>query len=244
MLIDYLRDRYPDRVEEFLAGRRSLDARHHRVYLGDVVNHEILSEVETYRFLRSLPRVMSQADIFARFREHGESFQAGIQQANEPQGGYHVRDASAFGFSEAARSKHAATLLTAGDVEGFAKMMNVSQLGDRVGKVTDPAYRRLKFLEDDALVAMEQNRFALREIAGDYHVSTDNIDRMVSISLGCPGVLGARLSGAGLGGMLIVLGREGFHETLDPLLERRYYQPLGKEFRKFRIVPSEGARFH
>jgi galactokinase len=56
-------------------------------------------------------------------------------------------------------------------------------------------------------------------------------------------VLGARLSGAGLGGAVIVLGREGFSETLDPILLRDYYEPLRKEFRKIRILPSQGAGF-
>jgi galactokinase len=53
--------------------------------------------------------------------------------------------------------------------------------------------------------------------------------------------MAARLSGAGLGGMVIVLGREGFAETLDPILQREYYEPLGKEFHRIRIVPSPGA---
>jgi galactokinase len=57
-------------------------------------------------------------------------------------------------------------------------------------------------------------------------------------------VLGARLSGAGLGGAVIVLGREGFAERLDPLLQRDYYAPLGKPFRSIRIVPSQGAGFY
>jgi galactokinase len=91
---------------------------------------------------------------------------------------------------------------------------------------------------------MKQEGLALRRIAGDYHVSTANVDRMVSICLGCPGVLAARLSGAGLGGMLIVLGEEGFDEILDPILHREYYEPLKKEFQKIRIVPSEGAGFY
>ncbi|MFH1921507.1 MAG: galactokinase family protein [Planctomycetota bacterium] len=241
MLTDFAEERHPARLEELLAGRASLDARHQRVYLGDAVNGAVLSDAELYGFLRSLPRVMSQKDVFSLFEEHAENFRAGLQQASEPEGGYHVRDAAAFGFSECARAEHAGQLLATGDMEGFARMMNVSQLGDRVGEVADSASRRIKFLDDKALAAMENEQLPIRRIAGDYHVSTTNIDRMVSICLDCPDVLGARLSGAGLGGMLIVLGREGFDETLDPILTRDYYEPLAKELRKIRIVPSEGA---
>jgi galactokinase len=231
-------------MEKLLAVRAGLDAKHRRIYLGDVVNYGLLSEREIYGFLRSLPRAMTRAEIFSRFPGHAAAFQAGMQQASEPEGGYHVRDVAAFGFGECVRARAAAPLLAAGDIQGFADLMNVSQLGDRVTDVPDPGRRRVKFLLDDALGTMEQQGFPLREIAGDYHVSTQNIDRLVALCLSCPHVLGARLSGAGLGGAVIVLGRAGFGEALDPILEREYYTPLRKEFHKIRILPSQGAGFY
>ena len=244
LLMDYLRERKPAELEKFLTTRALLDAKHHHVYLGDVVNNGLLSEAEIYAFLRSLPRVMTQQELFSACEDRDRSFLDGIQQANEPEGGYHVRDAAAFGFGECARGRRAGDMLAEGDVQGFAKMMNVSQLGDRVIEVDDDSSARIKFLADDALSAMEKDGFPVHEIAGDYHVSTANIDRLASICLSSPDVLGARLSGAGLGGALIVLGKAGFDEALDPVLERDYYTPLEKEFQKIRIVPSQGAGFY
>ena len=52
---DFVGRQCPDRLEQVLARRASLDVRHHRVYLGDVVNDAILSEAEIYRFLRTVP---------------------------------------------------------------------------------------------------------------------------------------------------------------------------------------------
>ncbi|MHC4398068.1 MAG: galactokinase family protein [Planctomycetota bacterium] len=245
LLTEYVCHCKSDSWKRLTAERARMDARHHRVYLGEAVRRGWVSEAEVYQLLRSVPRVMTQDEVFSHFQRRAESFQAGVQQQSEPEGGYHVRDVAAFGFSESARSQHAGRLLAEGDVEGFADMMNVSQLGDRVTDLSeDAASRRGKFLEDDALAAMDKRKTPLREIAGDYHVSTPNIDRMVSLCLGSPGVLGARLSGAGLGGMLIVFGHEGFHESLDGILKREYYEPLKKEFQKIRIVPSEGAGFY
>jgi len=244
LLMDYLRELKPDELHDLLDRRALMDAKHHRVYLGDVVNDSLLSEAEIYAFLRSLPRVMSQQELFSCFQDRNRSFLDGIQQANEPVGGYHVRDVAAFGFGECARARQAGDMLAQGDVEGFAEMMNVSQLGDRVADITDASSTRIKFLTDDALSSMEKDRFPVHKIAGDYHVSTANIDRLASICLGCPDVLGARLSGAGLGGALIVLGKEGFDEALDPVLQRDYYTPLEKEFQRIRIVPSQGAGFY
>ncbi len=241
LLTEFVEAHKPARFEELMAGRASADARHHRVYLGDVAGHAILSEAEIYRFLRTVPPVMSRDEIFRRFARRAETFQAGIQQANEPEGGYHVRDVAAFGFGECARAENAGRMLAAGDMEGFAEMLNVSQLGDRVAEVEEGSNRRIKSPRDEDLLAMESEGLPIRRLAGDYHVSTANIDRMVSICLGCPKVLAARLSGAGLGGMLIVLGREGFQESLDPVLRRDYYEPLGRDLQKIPIVPSEGA---
>jgi galactokinase len=126
-------------------------------------------------------------------------------------------------------------------MEGFADMLNLSQLGDRVADVDDPPHRRIKHLDDDSLTAVAQESLPIRRLAGDYHVSTPNIDRLVAICLRTPGVLAARLSGAGLGGMVIVLGQSGFPDTLDPVLRRDYYDPLGRDLHKIPIVPSEGA---
>ncbi len=241
LLTDFVEKHKPPQFERLTAERAAHDARHHRVYLGDVANRAILSEAEILRFLRTVPPVMRQDEVFRCFRRRGETFQAGIQQVAEPEGGYHVRDAAAFGFSECARAEHAGRLLAADDVQGFAEMLNVSQLGDRVVDPEDEADRRVKFLRDEALEAFETDGLPIRRLAGDYHVSTANIDRMVSICRKCPEVMAARLSGAGLGGMLIVLGREGFDRALDPLLVRDYYEPLGRQMEKIRIVPSEGA---
>ena len=276
LLTDFVAQRNPAKLEELLTRRASLDARHHRVYLGDVVNegkrkkekgksgNAILTEAELYEFLRSLPRSMSQEEVLRNFDKRAEVFRAGIPHSALRIPHFRVRDAAAFGFSECARAEHAGRLLAASEVQGFAEMMNISQLGDRVSEVTPEncglriadcglqrvpvspeskilASWRIKFLEDDALAEMEREELAIREIAGDYHVSTANIDRMVSICLSCPAVLGARLSGAGLGGMLIVLGQEGFDEALDPMLQRDYYEPLGRDIQKIRIVPSQGV---
>jgi galactokinase len=241
LLTEFVQAHEPARFERLMTRRASADLRHHRVYLGDVASHAVLSEAQVYQFLRTVPRVMTQDEVFRRFRKRAETFQAGIQQANEPAGGYHVRDAAAFGFSECARAEHAGRLLAADRMPGFAEMLNVSQLGDRVTEVDEESSRRIKFLHDDALRAMEDKGLPIRRLAGDYHVSTANIDRMVSIALSCPEVLAARLSGAGLGGMLIVLGRKGFDDALDSMLARQYYEPLGRPLQKIHIVPSAGA---
>lgn len=243
-LADYLRKHNNRQVDDFLSRRADMDPKFQRVYLGDVINHDLLSEPQIYDFLRTLPPVMTKQDIFSHFRDRPESLDDGMSRSLAPNRGYHVRDVAAFGFSECARSKRAASLLSAGDIEGFADMMNTSQLGDRVTDNGGPNGQRLKVLDEDTLLTMQREQLPIHRIAGDYHVSTVNIDRLVSLCLAHDDVIGARLSGAGLGGMLIVLGKDGFAESLDPVLQRDYYEPLGKEFRRIHIVPSQGSAFY
>jgi galactokinase len=48
-----------------------------------------------------------------------------------------------------------------------------------------------------------------RSLAGDFEVSTDRLDQMVEDLTARPGVFGARLTGAGFGGCVVVLARPG-----------------------------------
>jgi galactokinase len=48
-----------------------------------------------------------------------------------------------------------------------------------------------------------------RSLAGDFEVSTDRLDQMVEDLIARPGVFGARLTGAGFGGCVVVLARPG-----------------------------------
>ena len=103
MLTDFLRARNRHVLDKLLAERASMDVKHRRAYLGDVINGRMLSDAELYRFLQSIPRAMTRDEIFSRFDGRAESFQNGIHQTHEPEGGYRIRDVTAFGLSECIR---------------------------------------------------------------------------------------------------------------------------------------------
>ena len=60
----------------------------------------------------------------------------------------------------------------------------------------------------------------LHLLPGGYRVSTPEIDHLVDIALGIEGVLGARLTGAGLGGCLVILAHQHAVGELLARLER------------------------
>lgn len=68
-----------------------------------------------------------------------------------------------------------------------------------------------------------------RSLRDDFEVSTSGIDSLVLAALDRPGVHGARLTGAGFGGCIVVLA--------DPTAE---LDDLGT--RRWRVVPGDGAR--
>jgi N-acetylgalactosamine kinase len=70
-------------------------------------------------------------------------------------------------------------------------------------------------------------RAALELQPGAYGCSTTAIDRMVDIALSVPGVLGAQLSGAGLGGCMMVLAKDDALDAVEDAMRTFYYDPEG-----------------
>ena len=75
----------------------------------------------------------------------------------------------------------------------------------------------------------------------DFEVSTPELDRLVEIALATPGVLGARLTGAGFGGCTIAVVEPG---AVDPLVDRlRALEafPSAAPIDAFEVRPSGGV---
>lgn len=74
----------------------------------------------------------------------------------------------------------------------------------------------------------------------DYEVSCPELDRLVDIACEVPGVLGARMTGGGFGGCIVVLVRRGAVEDLRAAVAARYDASTAS--RGLRVVePGDGA---
>ena len=96
---------------------------------------------------------------------------------------------------------------------------------DQLGRVTDPVARRRArhVVTENARVAAAASALARGDVAtagalmveshtslrDDFEVSTATLDRLVERLVSRPGVLGARLTGAGFGGCVVALCRPG-----------------------------------
>jgi N-acetylgalactosamine kinase len=127
-----------------------------------------------------------------------------------PAEGYAVRAVVLFGLSEMARARRCLALLKANDANGLGRLMNISHDGDRVSRETSRrTWRRVSADGTEGLLAawgqQEGDDADLAELSGDYGCSLPALDRIVDIARRQPGVEGAQLAGAGLGGCIMVL---------------------------------------
>ena len=122
----------------------------------------------------------------------------------------------------------------------------------------DVTYRRcLHVVEENertlqAVDALEGgDRRALRELFSAshaslrdlYEVSSAELDTAVEIALAVPGVVAARMTGAGFGGCTVNLVERGSAGLLDEAIAREYTSRTGLTARVFAVQAADGAGF-
>jgi galactokinase len=129
----------------------------------------------------------------------------------------------------------------------------------QLGSVLDPVVRRraehvvhenLRVAETvQALAAgdlaavgrlFSESHGSLRDL---YEVSSAELDALVEIAAGLPGVIGARMTGAGFGGCTVNLVRRDALSEFAQTIEREYPRRSGLQPRVLPVEPSEGAGY-
>ena len=85
---------------------------------------------------------------------------------------------------------------------------------------------------------MLQSHNSLRDL---YEVSSKELDAVVEIAQAMPGVLGARMTGAGFGGCAIALVKDENAAALKAAVEREYPIKTNRTPKVYACVPSNGA---
>ena len=205
-----------------------------------------------YRMLMMLPESATRAELQRMLPELDlEPFW--VTHAPPADGRYPIRGVVMFGLCEAARSAIYADILKKGAMDEIGRMMTVSHDGDRV--VTyDDHWQPTPFAAPvdncyliDRLADLESGdperviRSQLRWQPGCYACSIPEIDLMVDIAKRTPGVMGAQLAGAGLGGCMMVLIEKNAVEKLIDNLKNGYYMPAQKQDAILVCRPIAGA---
>lgn len=217
-------------------------------YLKDIDHKHLgISQSRIYKMLLAIPQYMTHEEVFAALPECRAELER-IMRSHEPPDRYDIRSTMLYGIAECQRAQLCMDYLRARDYAGLGKLMNISHNGDRVSKDGKPYdYSAgdkylIKLIED---LSSEEPRRVLRaqiyNQPGGYACSTDTIDSLVDSVVKHPGVMGAELSGAGLGGCILILVRREKTESLLEMLKRTYYDknnlPMGAQV----FVPIAGS---
>jgi N-acetylgalactosamine kinase len=193
-----------------------------------------------YEILLALPEALTAGEVRRRFASH-EAWEelAPYFQRAESDSAYPVRGVMWFGIAECARAREAAICLHQKDMRELGELMKISHDGERCFHVddqladtpflVDTSDHRLQALIDD-LNSWDHRRVAdaqLHRQPGAYRCSIREIDALVDIACRTPGVLGAQIAGAGLGGCAMILAEADAVPRLQERLDRLFYQPSG-----------------
>lgn len=237
------RDTFNQRVACYSVGLQLLRARYPQYapllrHLRDLNVRTLGTSLSAiYAALLALPERASRAELQAMLP--GEDLGHLWETHCDPADGYPVRGVVLFGLAECERSRLGAGLLRRGEVAAFGRLMNASHDGDRVrrhdahGRATawtsdvSDAYLRGLVEELHSEDAERVEAAQLQWQPGSYRCSTQEIDLLVDLALRAPGVLGAQLAGAGLGGCMMVLAQQAALPALRERLTAGYYAPRG-----------------
>ena len=207
---------------------------------------------EIYRILLRLPENPSRAEL--------EEMLQGLDTTpffnghdSSPERRYPIRGVVLYGLSEMARSAKFADALARSDIAAIGEMMMRSHDGDRV-VAHDEQLHEIPYLphvgNHDIMQLMEDiesgeiervERAQLERQSGAYGCSIPAIDLMVDIASRVPGVAGAQLAGAGLGGCMMIFTHRDAIPDLSAALMRDYYEKFDRPARILPCRPVSGA---
>lgn len=196
-----------------------------------------VSLADLYRMLRRLPLQITERDLFDRYgpfdpaeSEKLQNILSGIQDRERP---FDVRPLIVYGLAECERSRACFDVLQAQDADGLGQLWNLSHDGDRV-VAHDERWRSRPFAGDcsdaylDRLVEHlehgdpeQKNAARMAMQVGCYACSTPEIDLIVDLALRTEGVKGAQISGAGLGGCVMILVENSRRDQIVSSLRSR-----------------------
>jgi len=185
-----------------------------------------LSHADFAGLLTQLPLRVRRAQVQAAVKQiadpERERLDRLFQTHDAPADGYAVRDVVMFGLSEMARAQKCLDLLKEGNATALGQLMTISHEGDRVSRENHAGLRKkIKQAGIDSTfqewATAKGAKTDIARIPGSYACSLPELDRIVDLAMQQPGVKGAQLAGAGLGGCVMVLADK---ERTQDLMQR------------------------
>ncbi len=194
--------------------------------------HLGVGEDTLYRILAALPESIDRKALQDMLPDHQNELERIFRTHDAPPDGYQVRSVCLYGMAECERSRIFCDFLRQGDMKTVGELMYLSHDGDRVvthdgGNMPKPRQNRVTDGYLQRLIEGTVNgttESLLWKQPGGYNCSCEELDHLVDIARTIPGVIGANLTGAGLGGCVLVVVREEAVETFLGTVHEEYYK--------------------
>ncbi|NOZ64054.1 MAG: hypothetical protein GXO71_03835 [Caldiserica bacterium] len=240
------KDIFNERIATYILGLKLLknkfpEWRDRLTRIRDVTPENLgVEEREIYRILQTLPlratreelkKELGEREILPLFSSH-----------KEPPEGYRIREVLLYGISECRRAKILAELAKEHNWKRIGELMYCGHDGDRISVWQHSKNKpfTLSFTKD-YLEEVYRKNLLLEEVSGRYCCSTEELDLMVDIVKKLDAVIGARLTGAGLGGSIVIILEKGGEKEVKEHLIKNYYGKLNIAPLLLEGVPVEGA---
>ena len=219
------------------------------VHLRDINPSNLgVNEAKLYDMLKAIPLFIKPAELFELIPAEYHSKVKRIVSSHQAPDAYNLRSALIYGIAECERSRITSKLLAEGKIEEFANLMNISHNGDRVAVLKNGKIEKYDYPvtdEDlDKLMKESENGnedAALYKQPGGYGCSVEQMDVLIDKLLCLDGVLGAQISGAGLGGCIMIFCEKKNAQDILKYLDKEYYKPNGFENGAMIVKPIKGA---
>ncbi len=208
-------------------------------HLRDLIPDRLgVSPSDVYQAVASLPDRPSRRQLRKLLPSRDENELDRLFATHANLGGYDLRGVALYGLGECVRSEGFSGLLERGDLTTVGNYMRVSHNGDRRWTYsTNGQQRRFTVRTDSASIRrLALAKTDLVQVPGRYGCSTQAIDRIVDLASRADGVIGAQITGAGLGGCAVVMVKSEWRNGLLDMLRLK----VG-ENRAFVSRPVAGA---
>lgn len=242
------KDIFNERVATYIIGLKLIkkmfpEIKNRINYIRDINKENLGSNKAIYNILLNIPETLKRDEIYEILKD--KELDRIFETHKEPEKGYAIRDVLLYGISECARADFCSELLKNNKINEFGKLMYISHNGDRVVKffknykktkwnyrVSDEYLKKLiEYSESDN--EKERKKAEIYYQSGAYRCSVEDVDFIVDLVKNIEGVKGAKITGAGLGGCVVILVEEKKIEKVLDILDKNYYKPRNLEFSAF-----------
>ena len=202
----FIPERYPAILESNIKLWSTIFAKYHK--FGSLVEDLLgvpCHVIEELIYL--LPEEISAEHSGELLEKDADSMMRDYTLPYDEEGGYRVRNAAIFFYKENCIGRRLEEIFLEAD----------SDL--RAGKISadSPEYEEYRLEVGRLLEDLQET------IRDDFQVSNSQLDLLLEISKGGPGYLGGKLTGAGSGGCVSILVREGHEDDFCRYLDAEYY---------------------